>query len=117
MRVEGRYSVYTDAKPGDDSWPGNRWGMAGIYALIDPNRRLVYTVHWDAPAGYNQIEDGSPVLDEVLVVDFTDTAEGTLVDMRHVGIPDDGVSAIEHGTGLDATFDDLARLVEDVDAG
>lgn len=111
VRVGGRYSVYIDAAPGMDGWPGDRWGMAGVYAVVEPDERLVYTVHWDAPVGYNQDPDG-PVLDEVLIVDFVSIPEGTLVEMHHVGIPDDGVSAAEHGRGLASTFDDLARLVE-----
>ena len=111
LRVGGRYSVYVDATPGSDAWPGDRWGMAGVYAVIEPNERLVYTIHWDAPVGYNQ-EPAGRVLDEVLIVDFAPIPEGTRVEMRHVGIPDDGVSALEHGKGLAATFDDLARLVE-----
>ena len=112
LKVGGRYAVYIDATPGKDGWPGERWGMAGVYALIEPNERLIYTVHWDAPVGYNQVEDGPPVLDEVILIQLTPSGDGTHVEMRHVGIPDDGMSAQEHGKGIDATFDDLARLVE-----
>lgn len=111
LRVGGRYSVSIDAS--DDTWPGDRWGMAGVYAVIEPQRRLVYTVHWDAPVGYNQIEAGPPVLDEVLIVEFSEVDdEHTKLVVRHIGIPDDGVSAEEHGKGLDATFDFLAEVVE-----
>ena len=112
LRIGGRYSVYIDATEGDDGWPGDRWGVTGVYAIIEPESRLVYTVHWDAPVGYNQVEGGAMVLDEVLIVEFAETTEGTEVVIRHAGIPDDGVSAEEHGKGLDATLDSLADLVE-----
>lgn len=36
----------------------------------------------------------------------------TTVVMLHTGIPDDGVSAVEHGKGIGEEFDWLARLVE-----
>ena len=62
--------------------------------------------------GYNQVADGPVVVDEVVAVDFTPVDEGTLVEMHHYGIPDDGVAAPEHGRSIDATFDYLARLVE-----
>jgi uncharacterized protein YndB with AHSA1/START domain len=110
LRVGGRYSVYTDSNATADGWPRDRIGRLGIYAEIVPEQRLVYTLHWDAPVGYNQ--KGGVVGDEVMLVTFRPEDDGTVVELRHVGIPDDGVSASEHGRALAAEFDHLAQLVE-----
>jgi uncharacterized protein YndB with AHSA1/START domain len=110
LRVGGRYSVYTDGGGTAAGWPRDRVGVLGIYADIVPESRLVYTVHWDAPVGYNQ--RGGLVLDEVVIVSMQEAAGATTVVMLHTGIPDDGVSAVEHGKGIGDEFDWLARLVE-----
>jgi len=111
LRVGGSYSVYTDSNATADGWPNDRVGRLGSYAVIVPERRLIYTLHWDAPVGYNQ--QGGVVMDEVVIVTFKDDRGGTLVELRHLGIPDDGVSAVEHGKGTAEEFDWLARLVEE----
>lgn len=110
VRIGGRYRVAKDAPPDDDSgWPSDRWAIAGTFIEIDPPRRLVYTLHWDGPVGYNQT--GEIVLDEVAIVTFEASGAGTRVRYEHVGIPDDGVSAIEHGKAIEATLSDLADLI------
>lgn len=109
LRVGGGYRVYTDSNATDHGWGTNRIGRLGIYIVILPNETLVYTLHWDAPVGYNQRNE--VVTDEVMVVDFTADGAGTLVEIRHLGIPDDGVSAIEHGRGLGEELDILADLI------
>ncbi len=111
LRVGGRYRVTIDATPDRGEWPGDRWSVGGVYVIVAPDERLVYTVHWDAPVGYNEDPTG-PVFDEVMLVDFTPAEEGTRLDIRHVGIPDDGVSAAEHGRALASTVDYLAAVVE-----
>ena len=110
LRVGGRYSVYTDSNATDDGWHTDRIGRLGMYVEIVPEERLVYTLHWDAPVGYNQ--QGGIVTDEVMVVTFEADGDGTVIQLRHLGIPDDGVSAVEHGKALAHEFDYLARLVE-----
>ncbi len=110
VRVGGRYRITRDAPPDDDSgWPSDSWAMAGVFVEIDPARRLVYTLHWAGPVGYNQ--DGSEVLDEAAVVTFDPIDGGTRVRYEHIGIPDDGISAPEHGKAVDATLADLAALL------
>jgi len=109
-RIGGTWSASIDAPPGDDSWPGDRYGMCGVYAVVDVGSRLVYTLHWDAPVGYNL--GGAVVADEAVIVDFTPAEDGTTVVFRHIGIPDDGVSAAEHGRGVATTFDALAQTLE-----
>lgn len=110
LRVGGSYSIYTDSSATADGWHTDRIGRRGVYVEIMPEERLAYTVHWDAPVGYNQ--QGGVITDEVMLVAFRPDGDGCAVDVRHLGIPDDGVSAIEHGRALAEEFEYLARLVE-----
>lgn len=110
LRVGGRYSVYTDSNATADGWPSDRIGRLGLYVEIVPERRLAYTVHWDAPMGYNQ--GNAVVSDEVFLVSFAADGEGTLVEIEHMGIPAEGGANLEHGRGLAEELDHLARLVE-----
>ena len=111
LRIGGSYSVYTDSNATADGWHTDRIGRLGIYVDIVPEERLAYTLHWDAPVGYNQRGDAAP--DEVMLVTFRPHGDSCVVELRHLGIPDDGVSAKEHGKALAAEFESLARLVED----
>ena len=73
--------------------------------------RLVYTPHCDGPVGYNQVER-AVVLDEFVTDDFQAHGDAeTSLTFRHHGIPDDGVSAIEHKKGVSASFDILERIL------
>ena len=110
LRVGGRYSVYTDSNATADGWPSDRIGRLGVYVEIVPERRLVYTLHWDAPMGYNQ--GNAVVSDEVFLVGLATDGEAALVEIEHMGIPDDGGANIEHGRALAEELDYLARLVE-----
>lgn len=109
LRVGGSYRVYTTAPSNDTGWPTDRWGFLGYYVDIVENRRLAYTIHWDGPVGYNQT--GAMVVDEAVIVDMAANGAGTDVVMWHVGIPADGVSAEEHGKGIEEMFSALDRLV------
>jgi uncharacterized protein YndB with AHSA1/START domain len=110
LRVGGRYSVYTDSKATADGWPSDRIGRLGIYVEIIPERRLVYTLHWDAPVGYNQRND--VVSDEVFLVSFFDHGVETVVAIEHIGIPSGSGANTEHGKGLADELENLARLAE-----
>ena len=109
LRVGGRYSVYTDAPEGDFGWPTDRWGFAGIYVDLVAPERLVYTIHWDGPVGYNQ--KGDVVLDEVVIVDLASGTGVTDLVMWHIGIPPDGVSAQTHADGIESMFDHLDSVI------
>ena len=109
LRVGGGYSVYTDSQATQDGWSSDRIGRLGIYVEIVPEQRLVYTLHWDAPVGYNQ--KGDVVTDEVFIVTFTSDQADTIVEVNHLGIPDDGVSAGGHAAGLGEELETLAALL------
>jgi uncharacterized protein YndB with AHSA1/START domain len=110
VRPGGRYRVAIDDVPGKDGWESGERAFEGTYAVVAPLERLVYTLRWDAPVGYNQA--GSPVLDEVVAVDIEHRSGSTLVRMAHMGIPDDGISAAAHEQGIQAMFDSLERYLE-----
>lgn len=117
LRVGGLYSSYTRREGRQEGWTSQAggeaaagcYGMAGLYVEIVPNRRLVYTLHWDSPMGYNQMDQ--LIVDEVVIVDFEPEGEGTRMRFQQLGIPDDGVSAPTHATGIEETFDYLERLL------
>lgn len=111
LRVGGRYSVYTDSNATADGWHTDRIGRLGIYVEIAPRQRLVYTLHWDAPVGYNQQKGVVP--DEVFIVTFTPDGAGTVVEIEHRGIHENGGANIEHGRGLNEELEYLERLVAD----
>lgn len=111
-RVGGRWSAYMDApEEAGMEWPGDSYGMRGVFVVVDRPERLAYTLNWDAPVGYNVGVDPTTLTDEAVVVDFREVDRGTTITFRHVGIPDDGVSAPEHAKGVDATLDTLERIV------
>ena len=110
LRVGGCFQVYTTAEQAN-GWSSNRWGMCGLFVEVTPPTRLVYTLHFDGPVGYNQVE-GAVVLDEFVTVDFQSHGDTeTSITFRHHGIPDDGVSAREHKKGVSASFDILERIL------
>jgi len=109
LRIGGRFRIYTDAPP-DMGKPGERWGMVGFYTEIVTNKRLAYTLHWDAPVGYN--EGGSWVLDEVVQVDFTRQGEKTEVRYLHLGVPDEKSAGMQE-KAIQHTFDTLDQMLTD----
>ena len=111
LRVGGRYRIAVAADPDDDSWPGNERAMRGVYLQIEPNRRLVYTLHWDADVGYNRpcLES----IDEAVIVDIIALDTGCLLTFTHVGLPGDAMSAEAHAEGIQAGLDMLAALLEE----
>lgn len=110
LKVGGRCRIAIDPPKGHTGWANGEDAMSGVFVEVDPPTRLVYTLHWEADVGYNVGEDET--LDEVIIVDLSSDGEGTLVSFQHVGIPDDGISATEHGKAADAMFDLLSALVE-----
>jgi uncharacterized protein YndB with AHSA1/START domain len=108
LRVGGAYRVYSKLPGGRDQ--GADWsGMCGQWVEIVPDRKLIYTVHWDADVFYNA--EGRLTLDEVVVVLFQSEGSGTSIDFSHLGIPDDGQSVGPHHAGISQSFDLLAAML------
>lgn len=82
---------------------GAVWSFHGTYTAIEPNARIEHTVAWDAPMGY----DPTP---EVLEARFTPDGEGTIVTMKHTGLPDER-SAAGHREGWENVLETLARYL------
>jgi len=93
----------------DDQGKGRHDLFRGMFLVIEPNRKLIHTLHWDGDVGYNR--NGKQPVDEVMVLDFVAEGGGTLLRYRHMGIPDDGVSAPEHERSVRVTLDSLAALL------
>ena len=106
-RVGGRWSVETDAAAPDETW-GARFSMGGVYIDLVPDRRIVYTLHWGAPVGYND----RPVPDEVIIIELVPDGSRTSLTYTHLGIPDDPDAVEEHRTGTEHVLNALARVVE-----
>ncbi|MGH7178773.1 MAG: SRPBCC family protein [Tepidisphaeraceae bacterium] len=104
LRVGGRYSVSVEVGEKPD-WPRSRWAMQGLFVEISPPTRLAYTVHWDAPVGYNQ---PGPAVDEVVFVDLVDTDGGTELRYRHFGVPTRSAAAA-HRSAILHTFEILKK--------
>ncbi|MCP3905749.1 MAG: SRPBCC domain-containing protein, partial [Planctomycetes bacterium] len=95
VRPGGAYEVAT-ARP-----DGTTWAFKGTYEEIDPGRRLVYSLSWTAPMGYD-----TP--GERVTVDFHADGDGTRMVMRHDGVPGAKARAT-HEHGWQNTFDHLER--------
>lgn len=108
-RPGGRYRVAMDQPAGKDGWASSERAFEGVYAVVEPPDLLVYTLHWDAPVGYNQA--GAAVPSEVVVVEIEGSPDSTFVRMRHMGIPDDATSLMAHERGIEAMLDGLERFL------
>ena len=95
LQVGGSYRIET-SKPDEDTL-----AFRGTYEEIIPGRRLVYSLHWDAPMGYD-----AP--DERVTVEFADRGAQTEVTFLHEGVPGQ-VARDTHETGWANTFDALDR--------
>ena len=95
LRVGGNYRV-EPSQPGKDTFV-----FRGTYEEVVVGRRLVYTLHWDAPMGYE-----SPL--ERATVEFTDRGAQTEVTFLHEGVPHQ-LARDTHETGWANTFDTLDR--------
>jgi len=102
FRVGGALVVST-ARP-----DGARWSFSGEYVEIVPEKKIVHTLRWQAPMGYEPV-------DERISVRFATDGDATSVLFRHRGDLSEE-SLREHGRGWNDVLDALQRLVES-DAG
>ncbi len=99
LRVGGAYRI-TSSQPGQPTV-----ACEGIYEEVVTDRRLVYSLHWDAPMGYD-----AP--DERVTVEFVGRGEQTDVTFVHEGVPHE-IARDEHEKGWANTFDTLTQLLHD----
>lgn len=81
--------------------------MRGQYVEITPPARLIYTVHWDAPVGYNET---GQAIDEVVIIDLA-AAAGTMeteLHYLHMGVPTPA-AADGHRKAILHTFEILRK--------
>ena len=95
LRVGGAYRIET-LRPEQV-----KWAFTGIYEQVDADRRLVYTVSWSVPMGYE-----SP--GERVTVDFVNREGKTEVVFVHEGVPE-GPASATHDQGWNNTFDALKQ--------
>lgn len=107
LRRGGRYRVSVEVGERAE-WPRSRWAMEGLYVEVVPPHRLVYTVHWDAPVGYNR--DGGAI-DEVVFIDLVACEQETEVHYLHAGVPTPEAAAA-HREAILHTFELLRRHLE-----
>ena len=99
LRVGGTYRI-TTSQPGQATF-----AFEGTYEDVVPDRRLVYSLHWDAPMGYE-----AP--DERVTVEFVGRGEQTDMTFVHEGVPHE-LARDTHEKGWGNTFDMLAQLLRD----
>lgn len=97
LRVGGGYEITTKSPD------GQAWRFSGKYLEIDPDRRLAYTLRWDAPMGYE-------VGEERVTVEFSDRDRDTLVTFLHEGVSGT-VATQTHEKGWNNTFDMLEEVL------
>jgi uncharacterized protein YndB with AHSA1/START domain len=99
FRVGGVFRVETESKNGD------RWSFTGTYLEIEPDCRIVHTLEWQAPVGYDPVP-------ERVEVTLTAKGNGTVVEFVHIGVPD-AESAKGHLEGWQNTMETLGILLAD----
>lgn len=102
LRLNGTFNISMDGGE-------KRWGMRGLYLVIEPDRKLIHTLHWDADVGYNG--EGKDPIDEVVVVNIAPDGDSSALEYIHMGIPDDGQSAPEHERSVRVTLDLLEKVL------
>ena len=106
-----RETIYIIRKLRLDDSPSDREPRQLGDAVNAELLREVHTMHFDGPIGYNQNTEDA-VLDEAVIIEFKDKGNETEVDFRHIGIPDDDISAKTHKAGVEESFKLLDRVLE-----
>ena len=94
LRVGGRYRIVMGAPDGSTR------AVGGVYRVIEPPSRLVYTWKWE----------GNPdARDSVVTVEFLERGKSTEVILRHEGLADTG-DRDRHEHGWLGCLDKLSSL-------
>ncbi|MHC4305696.1 MAG: SRPBCC family protein [Planctomycetota bacterium] len=102
-RVGGQYRVSTKRPD------GGAWSFWGEFLECVPNERLVYTVNWTAPMGYESSG-------ETVEVVFRQSDRGTDIEFVHKGVPSQEARE-EHRKGWADTLQTLSKMLAGRDAG
>jgi uncharacterized protein YndB with AHSA1/START domain len=95
LRVGGRYRVTMRGADGVEHT------VTGVYQVIDPPQRLVYTWRWE----------GKPSAGESTVtVEFRDRGDSTEIVLRHEGLPNEKEIA-EHSHGWNGCLEKLEKAL------
>jgi uncharacterized protein YndB with AHSA1/START domain len=97
VRVGGAMRIST-RREGD-----SRWTMAGTYLDVVPNKKLVHTLQWDAPMGYESD-------DERVTIEFSEENGQTVVNFTHTGVPT-AEARTGHVEGWGNCFETLEKLL------
>jgi uncharacterized protein YndB with AHSA1/START domain len=95
LRVGGRYRVTMRTPEGKEHI------VTGVYRVIEPPQRLVYTWRW---------EDKPSAGDSVVTIEFHDRGRSTEVVLRHDGLPNEKEIA-DHRHGWNGCLDKLEKAV------
>lgn len=106
-----------DARPGGvyrvKMWDGG--AIEGTYVVVDPPRSVVFTWGWQGhplPKGFIEVPPASSTVE----VTFTPDGDGTIIRLRHSGLPtDDAESA--HRWGWTTYFPRLETILAGGDPG
>ena len=107
-----------DPRPGGDYkvTMGPQVWVEGTYVAVEPPRRLVMTwgfaSEFTLPRGLAQVPPGSSTVEFT----FTEDGDGTVIRIRHTGLPTDEARWAHH-SGWDAYVPRLAALLAGEDPG
>ncbi len=94
LRVGGRYRITMRAPDGKEHT------VSGVYQIIDPPKRLVYTWKWD---------DKPSAGESTVTVEFHEQGRSTEVVLRHEGLPNEKEVA-EHTHGWNGCLEKLEKM-------
>jgi uncharacterized protein YndB with AHSA1/START domain len=77
---------------------------SGTFVEVDPPRRVVFTWGWEAPG--DLVPPGASTVE----VELLPNGDGTLVRLRHLGLPAESVEG--HAVGWDQFLPDLVAAAE-----
>lgn len=98
VRKGGRYRIST-SRP-----DGQTWAMTGTYTEVVPDRKIAFTVVWEAPMGYEPI-------DEAVTVELVERGGETTVVFRHDGAFEAKARDV-HAQGWSDVLDTLKQHLE-----
>ena len=96
LRPGGKYRIHMQAPD------GALHRLAGVYRVVEPPKRLVYTWRWEQ-------EPDAP--ETLVTVEFRELGDATELILTHELFPSDEVRS-KHESGWTACFEKLTRLVE-----